>query len=277
DIVILNFFENCILKKWPILHLTKAFFILVLLKVVVRKIIWIRHNYYPHDYKKEEHSTYYGVICDLLYRFSTDILAHRPVPELGIMEYVPHPQYYCYSNSCDSTKHNTQLSFLYFGQVKSYKGLTQLLNAWPSDYHLRMLGKSDSELLTLEIKKIISDRNLNVTWENAFVEKKVLNDIILQSDYVIIPHIDDSMIVTGAAYHAISLGCNVILNESNFAKWFKSEYPFASNYDRTSLMQTLSKCVKTNRKDILDFVANKNGDIVLMSSWEYFFNKTSVN
>lgn len=274
DLLILNFFENLVVQDKRLIKLGVAVLYLLFAKIVVRKIIWVRHNYKPHDMKPGS-EWYYDVICKIMYHLANEIVAHREVDGLNITKVVPHPLYRKINmddEGQDDENNKKDYVFLYFGLVRAYKGLPSLLSVWPQDKKLTMLGYCQDIDLTNEINSIIYNRKILVSWENSYIEASELDSAILNSDYVVIPHVDNSMIVTGAIFHAMSLGANVLVNKSDFSAWATNEYPFVHEYNNDELQAILCSLNVPNKKDVLNIANQKNSDKKISDAWNAVFN-----
>lgn len=268
DIIILNFYEEMPLFKPYYIKFGFAILTLLLMKLFNRKIIWVRHNYKPHD---KSTSWKYEVIINLLNRLVDKKVAHRNVENLSIDEVITHPLYKVSLRRDENSLVKDRLNFIYFGVVKDYKGIPELVNKWPKDIELNLYGKCFDESLKEELIRSLSIKN-NISWTNDFLDSKELEENIINSDYVIIPHVDKSMIVSGAFYHALSLGANVIIKESEFALWCKKEYPFIKIYNDDNLQSVLLDAEKTNHAYIRNFVEEKNSDKKISNEWAKVFN-----
>jgi beta-1,4-mannosyltransferase len=272
DYLILNFFENSVLGRSPFFRLVRAVSFLLFARCVVKKIIWVRHNYGPHNTCGVD-IRWYKYICFFLDNISHEIVAHKEVSTINVTHVIPHPLYFPTDNVPLMTisKRSLAREFLYFGQVRKYKGLSSLLIRWPTNVQLVMLGSCNDIVLEEEIRSIINQRNLNVVWRNEFISKELLDDAILKADCVIIPHVDKSMIVTGSAFHAMSLGANLLINESEFSDWATKLYPFASSYNSSTLNEHVNNTEFVKKHDVLISAIKNNGDEIVKQAWKSVF------
>lgn len=272
DILVLNFFENAVTGRFPLLRLIRSSVFLCLARILVGKIVWVRHNYVPHQIGHG--STFlFHLMCNLLRLFSDQIVAHRPVEGLAVTQVVPHPLYRksVVNGDCATNSSCANYSFLYFGQVRRYKGLTHLLEFWPKQQPLTMLGYCDDSDLENEIRAVITRRDLAVTWTNGFVASDELDTAIQHADFVIIPHVDKSMIVTGAAFHAMSLGANILVNQSDFSDWAAKVYPFSFQYNTELLTKNIMELQPLDKTTVIRFSNEINGDDAVAHAWARVF------
>ena len=206
----------------------KTLFLLLLIKLKFKKIVWVRHNLRPHS----EYSVLtYRILLRLLQIFSDATVTHRPVSEFKSY-YIPHPLY-----DVSGVKQNDErdIPFFWFGAVKRYKGLTDLLKSWPNDVPLIVAGKCNDAELEKEISDLIRNRDLLVSWENKFLEYSELCEYISRARIVVMSHSEDSMIVSGVFYHAVSLGASVLMRRCRFYDEYLHEYQFVTSYENKDL------------------------------------------
>lgn len=268
DILILNFFENMPLYNPKLLKFIIALAFLIIARLTTRKIVWIRHNFKPHEGLS---NVYYKILLKVLDEISSTKIAHRNVPQLKIDKIVQHPLY-DFDISFDSRDCvGENPVFMYFGVIKEYKGIPELVSKWPENISLNLYGKCSDAALTNRILALLANSK-QITWRNEFLARDELNDLIAKADYVVIPHIDNSMIVSGAIFHAMSLGTNLLIKDSSFAQWCISKYPFIKTYNSDNIVEVISELDKTNHKELRIYVNNTNSPEVIKKEWSEVFN-----
>ena len=203
---VLNWYEDSVFDRkkglfsWSLLLV--LFFKLIYIKIICKKIIYIKHNYKPHC------SSNGSIIFSLSKYFmgcaASIKVAH--VDNIDGFEFVTHPLYLCDKKVLGNidSEHGRDVEYFIFGAVSRYKKLNDLLKAWPVGYKLIIWGRSNDIELEKEILDIINNRNLSVSWRNEFIEFEELNSKLLTCKNVIVNNDDDTMIVSGVFYHAIS-------------------------------------------------------------------------
>lgn len=268
DILILNFFENMPLYNPKLLKFIIALAFLIIARLTTRKIVWIRHNFKPHEGLS---NVYYKILLKVLDEISSTKIAHRNVPQLKIDKIVQHPLY-DFDISFDSRDCvGENPVFMYFGVIKEYKGIPELVSKWPENISLNLYGKCSDAALTNRILALLANSK-QITWRNEFLARDELNDLIAKADYVVIPHIDNSMIVSGAIFHAMSFGTNLLIKDSSFAQWCISKYPFIKTYNSDNIVEVISELDKTNHKELRIYVNNTNSPEVIKKEWSEVFN-----
>ena len=211
DVAVLNWFEDRIgngLSGW--LRFIKTFLMLVLIRLSFRKLIWVRHNLKPH---KPHSRILYKFILWMLKKLSDKQVIHRPVSQIKGAIVVPHP---LYTNNFENEKVDKEIDFLFFGLIKPYKGLDSLLQVWPKDIKINIIGKCEDKKFEQNILNIINERELDVDLKLEFLDIDELNEIISKTKFVILPHQENSMIVSGTFYHAISMGAKALVLRTDF-------------------------------------------------------------
>lgn len=131
-------------------------FLILFSKILSKKVIWVRHNFKPHNGNKT--NVRYKTICSL-YRF----LNIKPVPLESYYSKpaLSHPLYKTNKKLMSDVikyKGNDE-SFsdliVFFGAVKRYKNLHAILESWPKDVPLKIAGFCGDE----DYKKIFKGYN----------------------------------------------------------------------------------------------------------------------
>lgn len=265
DIAILNWFEDRLSgKKNQLFSFLTSVIVLFLMRIIFRQIIWVRHNLKPHD----QHSApLYHLLIRLLTYFSDSIVTHRPVSSIN-STYIPHPLYPFNSEYLSNMR---DIPFLYFGAIKPYKGLEDLIAVWPKSLPLMMVGFCKNMQLEQLIKDRIVENDLDITWTNVFLDYDNLCQLISRTQYVVLPHTDDAMIVSGSFYHAASLGANVLVRDGQFYRDYLKRFPFVTSFQMSLLPSTLQTLEPYQPDDIITEANSELSDSVIASNWEKIF------
>lgn len=217
DLLILNWVEDSVSKR-DVGSIVFFCIHLLITRVLFNKVIWVRHNFQAHDHDNHKRYTF---MCFFLNKICNLKVTHRPI--LGY-EYLPHPTYV--NKQLITVAPKRKIDYLYFGIIKRYKGLTDLLSEWPADKELFIRGLCSDNVLEQEILSIIKNRNLLVDYKNEFITNSKLDSLLLRTKVVVLPHLNNKMIVSGAFYHAASFGVNVMLRDGGFYKYLKEKFTF---------------------------------------------------
>lgn len=266
--VVLNWYEDWMLggsrPRWISLMIALA--LLLWVRVATANIIWVRHNFKPHDLARPHWAN--QLLAWVLGKTARVVVTHRPVPGLASVV-VPHS---LVQDGAGSGQHERDIEFLCFGVVRRYKALDTLLQAWPPERPLLILGKSNDAELTAGLQAIIAERGLRVRWENRFIPDQELNDALLRTKYVVLAHEDKSMIVSGAFYHAIACGANVLIREGEFARYNAGIHSFVGTFDMQTLAQNMLDLSYVAPEAVVQEAQRTYGDDVCRQSWARLFS-----
>jgi beta-1,4-mannosyltransferase len=199
----------------------------LILKALGIKIVWTVHNLISHE------KTYQDIQM-----FFTRRLAHQchaiiaqgesakheiqKVFNLGEshrMAVIPHGSYLgCYENKVSRSEAKeklllspSELTFLYFGLIRPYKGVLELVQAFKKldDSHAKLLiaGEAYNEQIMAEIRSEARDCD-NIVIIEKFIPDDEVQVYMNAADVVVLPYQD--ILTSGAAMLAISFGKPVI-------------------------------------------------------------------
>lgn len=255
DVVVLNWYEDHA-SSTNIFKFTLYCCHLIILRIIFSKMIWVRHNFKPHRHTNIKR---YKFMCFLLGLFCNSKVTHRPYKDYS---YIPHPPYRHseHLNKLD----DRDIDNLVFGQIKKYKGIEELLKKWPKNEKLMIVGACNDETLDKNIKTIIQVRKLKVDYINEFISERKLNNLILRSKKVILPHLDETMIVSGAFYHAASFGANIASSPGGFYDYLSSFFNFIFLIDdHSNAYKSPAKVFDNFKQEVSDeIILQKFNDIV---------------
>lgn len=264
--VVLNWYEDWMLggtrPQW--VSLAFALSLLLLFRVSAANMIWVRHNFKPHEQVRPRWSN--RILAWALGRLADTVVTHRPVAQLA-STVVPHT---LVQDGADLGAER-DIEFLCFGLVRRYKALDVLLQAWPQERALVIMGKSSDVELTASLNAIIAARGLNVRWENRYIPDQELNEALLRTKYVVLAHEDKSMIVSGAFYHAIACGANVLIRAGQFADYNAGLHSFVSTFTMETLAQDMQRLHYVAPQAVQAEAQRSYGDEVCRLSWAKIF------
>lgn len=263
SLLILNWFEDRVsYRRFATLSFLKSVAILILCRLKFKKIIWIKHNLSPHSGKAKG---YFSCIGKLLLYLSDSTVIHRPNKGKE-HEYIPHPLYL--AEPLPYLRNKRDSPFLFFGAIKRYKGVVELLRTWPKSKPLQLIGKcSDIELET-ELKGIIQSRGLRCNFENTFVDSSRLESLIRASQFVVLPHTEQSMLVTGVFYHAISLGTPCIVSSGAFGKYVQSEVSDTPLFQFDNLDEDIERLDSLDVRELVNHSQKVFSDQRIVEAWQ---------
>ncbi len=258
-LLVLNWFEDRIAaSNRPIFEFTRSLLVLLLLKLRVRHVIWMRHNLFPHD-------SSYRSLLDRVFLFALARVTSATVtlrPSCLSTYVIPHPTYRQQQQSVLSESERRD-EYILFGSVRRNKGYDILLSWWPPNRRLVILGKCSDPELTQELTKTIETRCLDVEWQNLFVPDHELDARLAKAKYAVVAHQDGTSIVSGTFYHAASFGLNVLITPGDFFDHLKKTYSFAHllNLENLSLRPYVAP------ETVVEEIDRVNGAQARLAAW----------
>lgn len=216
SICVLNWLESRIVTENGYISIRGVilFFLYLSLLVCSRtKIYWVRHNYAPHNAKGLS-IRLSRLTIKILEVLSIKIVNHTNSSPTKKDTYIPHP---LYKNSPPKrVKFNSPPKFICLGNIKPYKGLSELLELWPVDFHLKIYGGLSDSAYGEKLKEIALRKKLNVDFQFKFISDEEVDVVLNDCDVMVLPHKSGSALVSGSYYLAKSFGMSVLMRGSSF-------------------------------------------------------------
>lgn len=199
---------------------------LIILKLLGIKIVWTVHNIASHEANFRSLELFF---TKLLTRLCNRIIVHTPFAknevintygvESSLITVIPHGNYInYYENVIDKAQARKQLQisiedlvFLYFGRIKPYKGVPELINAFKklnySQVKLLIAGKPlNNEIASNIVEKCNGDRRIKAIFK--LIPDNELQIYMNAADVVVLPYRD--ILTSGAVTLAMSFGKPII-------------------------------------------------------------------
>lgn len=197
---------------------------LSILKLFGTKIIWTVHNITGHEIKFKSTELFFN---KLLIRLCNKLIIHCPSARTEIEKLykdaptvvIPHGNYISqYENTITKSEAREKLKlsledtvFLYFGQIRPYKGVIELINTFKKldnkQVKLLIAGKPLNNDIAIDI--LISRQSDNRIIDILqFIPDNEVQDYMNASDIVVLPYKD--ILTSGAAILAMSFGRPII-------------------------------------------------------------------
>ncbi|MBD8467493.1 hypothetical protein IFU30_14590 [Plantibacter sp. CFBP 8798] len=150
---------------------------------------------------------------------------HTPVPAHGRRSVIPHGHYrdrYHVSSPASGSSR----TLLYFGLVRSYKGVDTLATAFSDavdldEYRLRILGKPDPSGISPELRRLIED-DPRIEPDFRYIPDDILATAIVDSRLVVLPY--RAMHNSGAVLLALSLHTPVLVPDNPITRDLREEF-----------------------------------------------------
>lgn len=263
--VVLNWFEDWLPvgnRVTAALRTLRAVLLLLGCRLAARRLVYVRHNYVPHGPTMSKTGS--RLLRRLLVALADDVVTHRPVDDVP-GRVVPH----CLvgAESPQRTRRERTIEFVWFGVIARYKALDELLRHWPADRPLLIAGHCQDGALSDEIRRVIAERALRVQWDNRPLADDELDTLLSRSRWVVLSHVDRSMIVSGAFFHAASFGVNVLFRDGEFARWAAARHRFVSTFDWPTLAQAIGTAHAVDPPAIVDEAQAHYGAAACADAW----------
>jgi len=196
---------------------------LSLLKMLGKRVVWTVHNLYGHESRSKQREK--RLVSVVLKKSSRVIVHARTSKELvaeefgaefaGKISVIPHGNYLeSYENRTDRETARRKLEidpgarvFLFFGYVRPYKGVDQLLNAFKNikdaNAILLIAGEPLNDALASEIREAVKDDS-RVILNLESVPDGEAQDFFNAADVVVFPY--QQVLTSGAVILAMSFG-----------------------------------------------------------------------
>ncbi|GAB4114378.1 MAG: glycosyltransferase [Candidatus Caldatribacteriota bacterium] len=200
---------------------------LLLLKLLGVKIVWTVHNITNYEEKFRSMELFFSKI---LSRLCNKIIVHSPAAKKKVIEVygvnryfsivvIPHGNYInSYKNVVNKSEARNQLKmgvenliYLYFGQIRPYKGIPKLVEAFKElncpQAKLLIAGKPLNNKIAQDILKRCGE-NENIDTFFEFIPDDEIQTYMNAADVVVLPYRD--FLTSGAVILAMSFGRPII-------------------------------------------------------------------
>ncbi|ENZ4855050.1 hypothetical protein ACSGEN_01555 [Klebsiella pneumoniae] len=255
DVLVLNWIESDIIGKTGRVSLTgisKILLKILIFKLKFKKIIFVRHNIYPHKANKENSNKATKLVDKLEGLFDHKVV-HSPVYTKDGYEYIPHPLYtypLVIDNKnlveCDNNK------FIIFGRILEYKKFEVIIESFPAEQELLIVGHCEDYGYLDKIKALIREKK-NITIFPSYLDDKEAKELINSTGGLIISHADEDMIVSGSFFYGLTIGVKMYAVSTPFLKW--AEEQFGNDIIET-FPDVVSLCKRIERRPIREHISN---------------------
>lgn len=221
DYIFFNWLENLIIRngRFNVIGFSKAFLILTIFRLSLGRVVFVKHNNYPHDCCKDDIEKAKKAIR-FFEKLANIVIVHSLPDTYGNNVYVPHPLYKNISNSTLINKNND--TYVIFGRILPYKKIENVIEIFPVNKKLIIAGScTDKEYL--QKLKSISYLKENIEIIPKFLEENEIKSLVEESAGILITHNDDDMIVSGSFFYAMTLKSRVYALETPFFKWVEEQ------------------------------------------------------
>ncbi len=236
DLFLYSFIENVVQFRFGKLQAIYFFFFFWCTKLLGKKTLWVMHNKYSHDRKKNKWTDF---MFSLMVKHSNLILTHS---EAGI-EYIQE-KYPSYAKKVKFIIHpipphfpfvekaEKKYDFLIWGTISPYKGHLEFLeylekNGALGKYKILIIGRYSNQEYGKKLRQYLSD---NIQLDDKFYELEEIAHFAHQSRFVLFTHKPTSVLSSGALMDSIRMGAKIIGPNHGAFKDLK-DYSFVNTYE----------------------------------------------
>jgi glycosyltransferase involved in cell wall biosynthesis len=274
EIIHLNWFENIDSKnkfKRYLSYILKSFLINKISKSK-KKLIWTMHNKGKHDGK--------NIFSDKLYNklvYKSDfIIVHSEYSKSYVLKnyqvskekiiFAPHGSYIGNYEILDKKK-NEEITYGYFGQIRPYKNIEELLDIFKNNKHrIIVSGKPYSEEYKNFLLKKYSEYS-NIELNLKFIKDEDIPKFFSKIDFLLLNYSDESFLTSGTAFLSFSQKTPILAPKLGMFNDYKNK-KFVNIYkDMNELKNILEKNYNLSKTTIsslgdeaFSFVKNNDWD-----------------
>lgn len=141
--------------------------------------------------------------------------------------YLPHPLYQDRSPQSELSSVANPAVFRVgaLGAVRPYKRIEHIVACWPEGPELVVRGRCDPAY-EQEIRSAMASRQggVQIDFQPGFMSREAFGAAMASLDALILPHANDSMLVSGAFFEAIGAVPFVIARETPFTRWAAQQF-----------------------------------------------------
>lgn len=221
------------------------------------RVVYVVHDHAVHDTAGINHALSAWAV-KFLRRLADARIVHDPSFSLPYNAvYVPHPLYWEFEAAPEAQSipdrqlpsakaaPKTQPVHGILGALRPYKGIHQLLEFWPLNTPLLICGKSVGDygerlLGIIESKGLQNTVDLRIKFLPDLEFARILGEL----DVVVLPHMSNTMLVSGAFFEAMGRVPIILARSSPFIRWVETQYPGIVGFDSDANIEDAIKTVR---------------------------------
>lgn len=230
-------------------------FYCMLMAIGRAKVVYFVHDHAVHNARGRVRAL---SVClmSLVRRLADHRVVHAPDFEARYeARYLPHPLYWDAPGRTAATAPRTDASpsFALLGKLEPYKDVAALLEVWPEEQTLRIAGRGDASYIET-LRTIVRRREMSnaVTIDARFLSDGEFEEKICAADVIILPHVADSMLVSGAFFEAIGRVPVLIARSVPFMVWAAQRFDNVLLFDRIEQLPALVRSIAQKWPDLVD-------------------------
>ncbi|GAA0533950.1 hypothetical protein [Pigmentiphaga daeguensis] len=190
------------------------------IRLANKKLVWIRHNNYPHHIKTDKNKMVAKKFLDHLESAVDIVITHSPLEARDRKRfYVPHPLYQTELSAINPVPFKNY--FFIFGHIAPYKKLAEAINLLPDEANLVVAGPIKDTAYFEKCQRLAADKQ-NVLLMPGFLDSPTAARIATDSRGLLVLNADTDMVVSGSYIYALSLGIPLYAVNTPFIEWLSN-------------------------------------------------------
>jgi len=227
DVALVNWIEHELVRRrdgaFSVAGLARVLVRVLLLRCVARRVVYVRHNNFPHGTRAADRERAQRTL-DRLERLFDAVLIHAGHAPAPHRRYVPHPLYHLASAAPDAAESRLLAAlparfYAVFGRIARYKGIDRLLAHFPPERELVVLGAVEEPAYLATLQGMAGP---NVHILAGQVSDALAQAVLRRSCGLVLSHAERDMIVSGSLFYALSLGTRVFAIDSPALAWLRT-------------------------------------------------------
>ncbi|WP_341743228.1 hypothetical protein [Azonexus hydrophilus] len=274
-----NWIENCIVNekgRISALGIARFIFKIILIKVMSRKSIFVRHNNYPHN-SSTQTGLWAGRIIDIAEKAFDHVITHSGHNETTNRTYIPHPLYkFPVTVRNNKKSEHPRNYFLIFGRILPYKKIETLVNVISPNVRVVIAGSAPDKAYVDYLCRLSAMKDIEII--PRYISDEEVLDIAKKSLGIVITHNDKNVIVSGTFFYALSIGVPLYTVSTPFFEWACRNLDLPQLYVEKDI-QGLSELLERRLKPhppldiaVKELIESLFGDEVIEKKWSKIIN-----
>lgn len=250
------------------------------------KLVWTMHNFHPHELN---YITPEKILMDGILKYSNHIIVHTDEGRRYLLDnykfdekkiiIARHGHYIgCYKDDLSISQsresfelHENEIHFVFFGQVRAYKGIEQLIQAFNklaleyNNIRLTIAGSFPDKSYKEQLLAMVESQSNNlIMFKEGFIKDDELQRYVKSSDFIVLPY--KKILTSGSILLALSFASPVIATKCDVVNDLIQNEVNGFIFDN-NLYDILHKAYHLNRED-KEKMRQKAYEVALRNDWK---------
>lgn len=282
DVAVINWWDNeLVSEKTGKLSLPGLFGFLLksgVIRLLTRKVIFVRHNNYPHHANRQAGPRIARLLDRLEALFSVSV-THSGHNTMARRLYAPHPLYRTSGGKDAAVIPEPQGDYyVAFGRIQSYKKLEDLAENFPPNKRLIIAGPCQDSKYLRRIAAAAHGKNIEI--HAGYLAREEAERLVANAIGMVISHAEADMVASGSYFFALSLGVPVYAIRTPFFQWSENTFgPCGLHlYDSLELLRQGIETTDghSSREAIISYAARAFGDPMVAEHWRKVLDSIGI-